>query len=333
MILAVDGGNSKTDVALVALDGRLVAALRGPTTSHQRVGLEAGADRLAEQVTAVRSMAGLGPTDPPATLGAYGLAGADSRAYERQLLNAFAARGLATDGFVVNDTFAALRAGTDRGWGVVLICGSGINAAGLAPDGRTARLAALGEYSGDWGGGAGIGQAGLSAAVRARDRRGPRTSLETLVPQAYGLHRPLDVTWAFEHERLVHRDLDALSPVVFAAAAAGDAVARSIIDRMADELVAMAGAMIRRLNLTRLDPEVILVGGVFAARDEPMEARIGDGVRRVAPRATVRRSVSLPVVGAALLALDRSLGPGGDAHDAAAARLRASLGTWRPERS
>src|SRR5512146_2816874 len=46
-ILAVDGGNSKTDVALVAADGRLLAALRGPTTSHQQVGLEIGADRLA----------------------------------------------------------------------------------------------------------------------------------------------------------------------------------------------------------------------------------------------------------------------------------------------
>ena len=52
-ILAVDGGNSKTDVALVAADGTLLAALRGPTTSHQQVGLETGADRLASLVAEV----------------------------------------------------------------------------------------------------------------------------------------------------------------------------------------------------------------------------------------------------------------------------------------
>ena len=39
MILAVDGGNSKTDLALVATDGRLLAATRGPTTSHQQTRL------------------------------------------------------------------------------------------------------------------------------------------------------------------------------------------------------------------------------------------------------------------------------------------------------
>ena len=39
-VLGVDGGNSKTDVALVASDGRLLAAIRGGTISHQQVGLE-----------------------------------------------------------------------------------------------------------------------------------------------------------------------------------------------------------------------------------------------------------------------------------------------------
>ena len=40
VILAVDGGNSKTDAALCTSDGELLAAVRGPTTSHQAVGLE-----------------------------------------------------------------------------------------------------------------------------------------------------------------------------------------------------------------------------------------------------------------------------------------------------
>src|SRR3954449_10412716 len=46
-ILAVDGGNSKTDVAIVAEDGRLLAAVRGETSSHQAVGLGPGMERLA----------------------------------------------------------------------------------------------------------------------------------------------------------------------------------------------------------------------------------------------------------------------------------------------
>ena len=329
-ILAVDGGNSKTDVALVADDGSLLAALRGPTTSHQQVGLETGADRLASLVAAARDQAGLASDAPAPELGVYALAGADTPADTRRLLASLAERGLATRDLVINDAFAPIRIGSSRGWGVALICGSGMNAAGIAPDGRTARLAALGDISGDWGGGGDVGLAALGAAVRARDGRGARTALETAVPRHFGFSRPIDLTRAIERRAVPLNCLRELSPLVFKVAEAGDSVARSIVDRLADELVAMAGAIIRRLNLTRRDPDVVMAGGVFLARDAAFEARIAAGVEAVASRAVLRRSEAPPVLGAALLALDGLEGsvPGG--REAAELRLRAAMGDWQP---
>lgn len=329
-ILAVDGGNSKTDVALVAADGSLLAALRGPTTSHQQVGLDAGADRLAALIAEARAMAGLAPDGPPADVGVYALAGADTPGDARRLLASFVARHLAASGLVINDAFAPIRAGSSRGWGIALICGSGINAAGIAPGGRTARLAALGGISGDWGGGGDVGLAALGAAVRARDGRGPRTALETSVPRYFGFRRPIDLTWAIELGSVPQARLRELSPLVFEVAGQGDPVARSIVDRLADELVAMATAMIRRLNLTRLDPDVVLAGGVFNARDERFEAKIAAGVQAVAPTATLRRSDAPPVLGAALLALDRYGGSIHGGRAAAESRLRRAMRDWRP---
>lgn len=58
-VLAVDGGNSKTDLALVAADGSLVAAVRGPGSSHQRLGLDGAVAALREGVAALRAAAGL----------------------------------------------------------------------------------------------------------------------------------------------------------------------------------------------------------------------------------------------------------------------------------
>ena len=58
---------------------------------------------------------------------------------------------------VHNDAFAALRAGAPEGWGIVVVCGAGVNAAGVGPDSRTARLAGIGDLSGDWGGSQGSG--------------------------------------------------------------------------------------------------------------------------------------------------------------------------------
>lgn len=321
--LAVDGGNSKTDVAIVAEDGRLLAAVRGATSSHQAVGLGPGMERLAALVAEAVADAG---TDARPAIAVYSVAGADSRADVRTLSAALEQRGFAEDQVVLNDAFGALRAGTDRTWGVVVVCGQGVNAAGVAPNGRSVRLDALGEISGDWGGGTDIGWAGLAAAVRARDGRGPRTTLEHDVPAHFGLASPAALTSALYTGRIPETRIGELSPVVFESAASGDAEARRIADRLADEVVTMAGAMIRRLHLTRLDPDVVLAGGVFRTRDASFRERIAAGVRRIAPRATVIGLTAPPVAGAGLIGLDRLAGSAVDAG--ISETVRTALARW-----
>ena len=113
---------------------------------------------------------------------------------------------------------------------------------------------------------------------------------------------------------------------MFAAAAAGDAVARAVVDRLADELVVMAGAMIRRLHLTRRDPDVVLAGGVFRTRVVQFYERIETGVAAIAPRARLVRLTAPPVAGAALLGLDRLAGA--TVGDGVSAAVRAAIGDW-----
>ncbi len=149
--------------------------------------------------------------------------------------------------------------------------------------------------------------------------------LERTVPAFFGMRRPIDVTWAIEYGRLPQTALYGLSPTVFAGAHDGDAVAQGILDRLADELATMAGAIIRRLHLTRRDPVVVLAGGVFRARDASFEARIAAGVHAVAPGATIRRLDAPPVLGAALLGLDRLPGRSSSVRAAMERRLRADV--------
>ena len=148
---------------------------------------------------------------------------------------------------------------------------------------------ALGEVSGDWGGGSAIGQAGLAAAVRAWDGRGPATLLRQTVPAHFGVASPGSLTVAMYRGRIPWHRHREIAPLVFAAAAAGDPVAREIVDRQADEIVAWATAAIRRVRLGRLDPDVVLAGGVFRAEDPAFYARIEAGVRAAAPRARLVR--------------------------------------------
>ena len=322
LVLAVDGGNSKTDVALVDEGGRLLGAIRGSTTSHQAVGLEEGMARLERLAGEV----GVSP-EGPADVGVLALAGADYPSDVRLLHRAIARLGLARDVTVVNDTIGALRAGSRRPWGVAVICGHGVNGAAIAPDGRTFRFDGVGDISGDWGGGTSVGQAGQAAAVRARDGRGPRTMLEWLVPRHFGYASPGALVRALYTGRVAEERLGELSPIVFEAAVAGDEVARGIVDRLADELVAMATALIRRLRLTRLDPDVVLAGSVFRAEDPAFHSRVRDGVLAVAPAARIVRLEAPPVLGSALLGLEQLRGAAvtEEEAEALAASLRTTL--------
>jgi N-acetylglucosamine kinase-like BadF-type ATPase len=318
-ILAVDGGNSKTDVALFSDDGRLLAAARGSTVSHQVIGLEAAIRRIIDQASGVLADSSIqGPVD----VAALALAGADTAADVRRLQAAIASTRIARLDLIRNDAEAVLRAGTDRGWGVAVICGSGVGAIGVAPDGRRARLDALGPISGDWGGGTDVGWAGLAAAVRARDGRGRPSRLAVDVPAHFGLRTPAALTTALYRGRVGESRLGELAPVVFAAAQSGDAVAREIVDKLADEVVAMTRSMIVRLRMRRLDPDVILGGGVFRTQEPGFVARIEAGIAALAPRSTVRRLAVPPVAGAALLGLD-ALGA-----DGVGTSVRAALATW-----
>ena len=235
----------------------------------------------------------------------YCLAGADLPADDRRIARWLAARGWTRTDVVRNDTFAVLRAGTDRTWGVAVVCGYGTNCSAVAPDGRTFRFPAVGDISGDWGGGHDIGSKALWYALRAQDGRGERTALERVVPEHFGLRRPRQVMEAMYFGRLPSERVVELPPVVFRAAGDGDAVARSIVDRQADEVVAMAGAAIRKLRMTALDVDVVLGGGIFRNEDAGFHARIEEGLRAVAPDVRIRRLTAPPILGAALLGLDR----------------------------
>jgi N-acetylglucosamine kinase-like BadF-type ATPase len=328
-ILAVDGGGSKTDVALVTAKGDVLGAARGPTCSHELVGLGGVIGALRPTVEAALGEAGIASANGPvADVGAFTLSGADMPSDDRRLARVLRTAGWTRTEIVANDTFAVLRAGTDRGWGIGLVCGSGINCTGVGPDGRTVRFPAVGEFPGAADGGGWIGEMGLGAAVRGRDGRGPHTMLERTVPAHFGVRRPWSVLEGIrEGEIARERVVLELPPLVFGAAGQGDAVARGIVDALADEVVTMVVASLRRLRLVRTEVDVTLGGGVFRADDPQFVARIRAGVAAVAPEAHVAVLDGPPVVGAALLGLDHA-----GARDGAARRVREQLTAARIRR-
>ncbi|MBO1334043.1 N-acetylglucosamine kinase [Streptomyces sp. VRA16 Mangrove soil] len=313
-LLAIDAGNSKTDVAVVAADGTVVGAARGGGFQPPRVGVEAAVDVLADPVGRALAEAGL---DTVSHVSAC-LANADLPVEEKELALALRGRGWASSGSVDvrNDTFAVLRAGLledAEPRGVAVVCGAGINCVGMLPDGRTARFPAIGKLSGDWGGGGGLAEEALWFAARAEDGRGDATALMHDLPAHFGLGSMYALIEALHLGRIPEARRHECTPVLFATAAAGDAVARAVVDRMADEVVAMSTVALRRLDLLPEEVPVLLGGSVLAARHPQLEARIRELLAARAPKAAVRVVSERPVLGAALLGLD-AVGAGAEAY-------------------
>lgn len=302
-VLAVDGGNSKTDLALVGGDGSLLALARGPLSSPQHLGVDGCLAVIEQLLGEAMSEARLDDEGKIAEVASLLLAGVDFPAEEDAVREAVEQRGWARRVHVGNDTFAVLRAGTERGWGVAVTCGAGINCVGVGPDGRHARFPALGEITGDWGGGYDLGKAAVFAAARSEDGRGPRTSLEHAVPAHFGLDAPSRLAEAIHFGQIPERRMIELAPVVLAEAA-DDAVAAEIVQRLASEVIALARVALKRLDLMHEAVEVLLGGGVLQDAHGDLLAAIDDGLREYAPSVTVRPTASAAVVGAALLGLD-----------------------------
>jgi len=331
-VLAIDGGNSKTDVALVAADGSLLATARGPGMP--------GAEFLAEWLGVVAGLV----AEVQRRAGTHGnpvarhisacVANVDLPEEEERTAAALRDRGWSHTVEAVNDTFAVLRAGLDgtaaadrdagpvprgRHWGVGVTCGAGINCVGVDPAGRTTGYLALGDISGDWGGGNGLGREALWWAARAEDGRGPETRLREAVAGHFGVPTVQDVTLSIHLGKISKEELRRLAPVLVAVARDGDQVARDLVRRQAEEICVMAVTAMRRLGLTTRATPVVLGGGLMTARDPLLLPEITDRITAAVPRATVIVVAVPPVAGAALLGLDH-VGAGADAER----RLRAA---------
>ena len=233
-----------------------------------------------------------------------------------------AKRSWADEIVVGNDTFALLRAGTERGWGVAVVCGAGINCVGVAPDGRRAALPGARRDHRRLGRRLRRRARALSAAARSEDGRGPKTSLEESVPAFFGLETPRQLAEAMHEGRVEISPLDRARPA---------RLRRGAHDEVAAEIVEPPrrrgrGARAGRADAARAQHqpvEVLLGGGLLRRGEERLLAAVVAGLAEVGDEIVVRTTESPPIVGAALLGLDR-LGASAEAKDRARREVAAA---------
>ena len=298
VVLGVDGGGTKTDVCVATDAGRVLAFVSGAGSNWEGVGLDAVGATLRELIAAVLADAGISIGQVDAA--SFCLAGIDWPSDEARLGPVIEHLGLACPWTVDNDSFAALRAGSERGVGCVSIAGTGGVAAGRNAHGEVARTMgiAIGEGSGAWG----LVAEALAAMARARNRGGAPTDLTDRLLRATNCD---DVSALFEglSRGTVHVG-GALSVHVIDAARDGDAVAQTISRSCGAEHGRDVVGVATRLGLTG-DVDVVLAGGVHTSGEAHFRAGFVEEVDARFPNAHLRVLDAPPVAGAVLLALDQ----------------------------
>lgn len=237
MILAVDLGKTS---CRAAAGGRRVEGVGAP-------GLATPGGVRAAEAAVLAVGRDFGPVDE-VILGAAGaLAAPDAaRALGDALLKSLQAHRIS----VTSDAVIAHAGALNGEPGVVLIVGTGVVALAIDVNGALRTSDGWGPWLGDEGGGAWIGAAGLRAALRAQDGRGPATTLLDAARARFGAPQswPTQLTDAAA--------LASFAPDVLAAQ--HDAAALAIISTAAEALAATARAA--------GDGPVAMVGGLAGIR-------------------------------------------------------------------
>ncbi|MQY39841.1 hypothetical protein SRB17_78690 [Streptomyces sp. RB17] len=189
--------------------------------------------------------------------------------------------------------------------GVVLAIGTGSVAIGIGDEGSYARVDGWGPWIGDEGSGAWIGAAGLRAALRAHDGRGPDTALLAAAAERFG--DPDRLPSAVGRDGNPARTAASFAPDVARAAAAGDAAASAIIRDAATALGEAVLAAVRRIGGGDARPPVpVTVTGGLTGLGEPLLGPLRSALAASPRPLDLRPPLGDPLDGARLLALDAS---------------------------
>ena len=302
MYLGVDGGGTKTALALIDRDGNICATHAAPGAYYLASGLAATTEVLAAAVAAVLRLAGVAATAVDFAYFGIPCYGEDSTLGDA--LDRLPAAFLPA---------ATYRCGNDMvcGWAGSLMCRDGISVvAGTGSicygerDGASARCGGWGDLFSDEGSAYWIAIRGLALFSRMSDGRASPGSLLELFRTRLMLAADLDLC-GHVYTRLAsdRARIAQLARLVQEAAVAGDMQAIAIFADAAEELAALVEATRRRLGFA--DGEAVPVsysGGVFEHAGDLLRRPFGAALQKRHANYQLETPALPPVLGAALYA-------------------------------
>ena len=300
LFLGVDGGGTKTNVALMNESHEVVAEGSGGPSNPLRVGVETAVANIAKAIDAACDSGGVSRGDIVAAT--LGLAGVRRQDIRERVRDSFATRFRVKKTSVTTDADIALYGTTLGKAGLVVIAGTGPVCIGVDDNGEKFIAGGWGPVAGDEGGGRGIAGEALHAVAKASDGRGPLTKLSEQAKDYFRASNVENLIGAIYAPQMDNSRIAGFARLVVETAQDGDKVAIEILRDAGHELGTAAAAVLKKLGLEKRKVPIGCVGSVFKAGDlltDPMTEIIA----RVAPKAFLTDPQMPPAHAAALMAM------------------------------
>lgn len=298
--LGADLGATKTHSLITDENGTALGFGESGPGNHETVGYDGMFASMRTALDQALQVSGLTKADIAGA--GFGVAGFDwsseyeatAKTIERLELNA--------PYKFVNDTVPGLVAGSDDGWGVVIVSGTGANCRGWDREHkREGRVTGHGVMMGEAAGGTELMNRCMQLVGYSWSKRGPKTKLAEALIEYVGAKDLDDLIRGYTtYEYRIGAEA---APIVFRVAQEGDQVARDLIRWAGCELGEIAKAVIRQLEFENLAFDVVMTGSMFEGGPMLIEPMI-ETILKFAPKARFIRLTTPPVLGAVMLGME-----------------------------
>jgi N-acetylglucosamine kinase-like BadF-type ATPase len=301
LYLGVDGGGTKTHIAIIAGEGELICEGYAGASNPLRVGVETAVSNIVAAINSACDAVNKNRGDiVSATLGLAGVRRADLK----QIIHERVVERLGIKRVkVLTDAEIALRGIGENKAGLVIIAGTGSVCIGQNAKGEKFSAGGWGPLAGDEGGAAGIALNALHKIAKASDGRGEPTSLSDAAVDYFRAGKLENLSVAIYAPQVDNARIAGFARFVGEAATEGDKVAVEILREAGIELGMAACAVIKNLNLQRTKVPIGLVGSVFGSGNLVTDPLL-QIVHRIAPKAYLLDKIIIPARSAAQMAYE-----------------------------
>jgi len=271
-VLGIDGGGTKSHLALFDTDGNLIDFGRWGSLNHES--FEGSYEQLKDEVdhfvTDILNKNNLKIGQIKSAV--FGIAGVDTKKQHGIISNIMSEVGFKKF-TLANDAYLGISAGSPSCYGICAINGTGCTIVGVNNKGKMFQIGGVGFISDDYGGGGTLGRLVISSVHNEFFRKGEPTCLTPVLMDILGIKSKYDfvetIYHRFEEHTLSIRDL---SKLIFEAANKNDKVSLNILRDVGINYSNGIRAMIDELEFAEFPDEelyIVFAGSIFSRGEHP----------------------------------------------------------------